>query len=250
MFKKKDNNKDEADVKITGILFFDNGTTGTIGWRCGCTINEMIEVPVKKRASFHKVPHSTTVIDVDALEKALRDMLDRAKVKPCDVIAYRERPMINPKRWQASMSASRADEAETIILERMGIEYHYVDSKAWQRHILPSSGKKGTTSDILKAESKDIGCKIFEHSQSGIIDVIKKHGDADGILGAFVFDWIEQDLFTGVPNWKIQCIPQGEKTLLHIVDPDHPDEEKNTSNPSPNEVRDEVKDEGENHDNA
>lgn len=245
MFEKKDNNKNEADVKRTGVLFFDNGTTGTIGWRCGCTINEMIEVPVKKRASFHKSPRSTTIIDVDALEKALRDMLDRAKVKPCDVIAYRERPMINPKRWQASMSASRADEAETIVLERMGIEYHYVDSKAWQRHILPSSGKKGTTSDILKAESKDIGCKMFENLST----IINKHGDADGILGALVFDlfdYINDKVLPGVPNWKLQYDSPCQWT---VIDPDYespchwtgidPDEEKNTPNPSPDEVKDE-----------
>ena len=230
MFKKKDDNKDKADVKITGVLFFDNGTTGTIGWRCGCTTHEMIEVPVKKRASFHKSPRSTTVIDVDALEKALRDMLDRAKVKPCDVIAYRERPMINPKRWQASMSASRADEAETIVLERMGIEYHYVDSKAWQRHILPSSGKKGTTSDILKAESKDIGCKLFEHLST----IINKHGDTDGILGALVFDCINDNLFPGVPNWKLRY--DSPTHHFTVIDPD---EEKNTPNPSPDEVKDE-----------
>ena len=229
MFKKKDDNKDEADVKRAGVLFFDNGTTGTIGWRYGCTINEMIEVPIKKRSSFHKEPRSTTVIDVDALEKALRDMLDRAKVKPSDVIAYRERPMINPKRWQASMSASRADEAETIILERMGIEYHYVDSKAWQRHILPSSGKKGTTSDILKAESKDIGCKMFKH----LSPIIEKHGDADGILGALVFDHINDNLFPGVPNWKLRYDSPCHWTVMD------PDEEKNTPNPSPEEVKDE-----------
>ena len=237
MFKKKDNNKDEADVKRTGILFFDNGTTGTIGWICSPPmVEDMIEVPVKKRASFHKSPRSTTVIDIDALEKALRDMLDRAKVKPCDVIAYRERPMINPKRWQASMSASRADEAETIVLERMGIEYHYVDSKAWQRHILPSSGKKGTTSDILKAESKDIGCKMFKHLST----IINKHGDADGILGALVFDHINDNLFPGVPNWKLRYDSPCHWTVID------PDEEKNTPNPSP----DEVKDEGGNSDNA
>lgn len=240
MFKKKDDNKDEADVKRTGVLFFDNGTTGTIGWRYGCTTHEMIEVPVKKRASFHKSPRSTTVIDVNALETALRDMLDRAKVKPCDVIAYRERPMINPKRWQASMSASRADEAETIVLERMGIEYHYVDSKAWQRHILPSSGKKGTTSDILKAESKDIGCKMFNHLST----IINKHGDADGILGALVFDFINDNLFPGVPNWKLRYDSPCHWTVID------PDEEKNTPNPSPEEVKDEGEDEGGNHDNA
>ena len=138
------------------------------------------------------------------------------------------------------MSASRADEAETIVLERMGIEYHYVDSKAWQRHILPSSGKKGTTSDILKPESKDIGCKMFENLST----IINKHGDADGILGALVFDHINDNLFPGVPNWKLRYDSPCHWTVID------PDEEKNTPNPSPEEVKDEVKDEGGNRDNA
>ena len=217
--------KNKSEIKRTGVLFIDNGTTGTIGWVCGPpAVADMIEVPVKKRASFHKDPRSTTVVDVDELEKALRDMMERAQVKPCDMIAYRERPMINPKRWQASMSASRAEEAETILLERMGIKYQYVDSKAWQRHILPSSGKKGTTSDILKAESKDIGIKMFKHLSA----IIEKHGDADGILGAVVFDMLADDIYSGTPNWKLEYIKPCE---WNIIDPD---EEKDKGEPLDN----------------
>lgn len=218
--------KNKTEIKRTGVLFFDNGTTGTLGWVAGPpAVADMIEVPTKKRSSFHKDPRSTTVIDIDELEKVLRNMMERAKVKPCDIIAYRERPMINPKRWQASMSASRADEAETILLEKLGIKYQYVDSKAWQRHILPSSGKKGTTSDMLKAESKDIGIKMFKHLSA----IIEKHGDADGILGAVVFDHINDNLFPGIPNWKLQ-----------YASPHH----WNVINP------DEVENEGESHDHT
>lgn len=215
----------KADTPYRGVLFFDNGTTGTIGFICGNLVHAMIEVPTKKRESFHKAPRSTTVIDVNALEQALQFWMKQGKVMPNDIIAYRERPMINPKRWQASMSASRADEAETILLEKLGIKFQYVDSKAWQRHILPSSGKRGTTSDILKAESKDIGIKMYKHLSS----IIEKHGDADGILGAFVFDQINDNLFSGMPNWKIEYIRPCE---WKVIDPDeeNQDEEKGGGN--------------------
>ena len=209
----------ERGMLPRGILFFDNGTTGTVGWIYGggnYADYDMIEVPVKKRASFHKDPRSTTVIDVEKLKGTIRDWMEQGKLISKDVIAYRERPMINPKRWQASMSASRADEAETIMLEQMGIEDHYVDSKAWQRHVLPSSGKAGTTSDMLKAESMDIGLKEFK-DDPGIVQCIRKHGDADGILGAYVFNIIEHNILSDIPNWRLQMDSDGNG---RFIDPD------------------------------
>lgn len=243
--------KNKTEIKRTGVLFFDNGTTGTVGWLGYRGESEMVEVPVKKRASFHKSPRSTTVIDVKELERIIRFWMYLSDTKPCNVIAYRERPMINPKRWQASMSASRADEAETIMLEQMGIKYHYVDSKAWQRHILPSSGKRGTTSEILKAESKDIGLKMFKSLSA----IIEKHGDADGILGAFVFSTIndEYSIVDGVPNWKLQFVELEDGPEPYIVDTDHPEEEKPIPNLEPNKVKDEGEardNEGKSHDHA
>lgn len=208
----------ERGILPRGILFFDNGTTGTIGWIYGHYLSDfdMIEVPVKKRASFHKDPRSTTVIDVEKLKGTIQGWMEQANLIPKDVIAYRERPMINPKRWQASMSASRADEAETIMLEQMGIKYKYVDSKAWQRHVLPSSGKAGTTSDMLKAESMDIGLKEFK-DHPGIVQCVRKHGDADGILGAYVFNIIEHDILSDIPNWRLQVDSDGND---RFIDPD------------------------------
>ena len=88
--------------------------------------------------------------------------------------------MINPKRWKASLSASRSDEAETIALEAAGVPFIYVDSKTWQHGTLPSSGTKGVTSSTLKAESMAEGLRLFPEFSA----LIKKHKDADGILGA------------------------------------------------------------------
>lgn len=228
LFKGKNKMKEtkevcEARLRAEGVwpravLFFDNGTTGTVGWIYGSSYanHDMIEVPIKKRASFHKDPRSTTVIDVEKLKGTIRGWMEQANLIPKDVIAYRERPMINPKRWQASMSASRADEAETIMLEQLGIKYKYVDSKAWQRHVLPSSGKSGTTSDMLKAESMDIGLKEFK-DHPGIVQCIRKHGDADGILGAYVFNIIEHNILSDIPNWRLQLDSDGND---RFIDPD------------------------------
>lgn len=207
----------KADTPYRGVLFFDNGTTGTVGWMGYRGMSKMVEVPTKKRASFHKNPRATTVIDIKELERIICNWMDWGYTEPGAVIAYRERPMINPKRWLASLSAIRADEAETIMLEQMGIKYQYVDSKAWQRHILPSSGKAGTTSEILKAESKEIGLKMFR----SLSDIIEKHGDADGILGAFVFDTIIDDgIVKGIPNWKLQFVESDDGPEPYIFNPD------------------------------
>ena len=42
MFKKKDNNKDEADAIGAGVMFIENGTTATIGSGYRCTMDERI----------------------------------------------------------------------------------------------------------------------------------------------------------------------------------------------------------------
>ena len=72
---------------------------------------------------------------------------------------------------------------ESLIstLELMGLGYSVVDSKDWQRGLLPSSGKKGTSSAVLKKESLDIGIRMFPQFE----ELIRKHKDADGILGAY-----------------------------------------------------------------
>lgn len=166
----------ENEEKPTAVLFFDNGVTGTIGLY-GEGVAGFWQVPTITRLSFHKTPKKTLSISPEGLRTLLKSIGNN------NLIAYRERPMINPGRWIASMSACRADEAETIVLEELGIKYTYCDSKDWQRVILPSSGQKGTTSALLKSESMEIGCRIFPQFEKAI----RHHGDADGILGACIF---------------------------------------------------------------
>jgi hypothetical protein len=79
--------------------------------------------------------------------------------------------MVNSTRFNATLSAIRALEATLIALERSQFPYEYIDSKEWQKVLLPK-GLKG--SDELKAASLDIGKRLFPS-----LDIKK---DADGLL--------------------------------------------------------------------
>ena len=163
------------------VIFIDNGNTGSMGWY-GEAGSGFCMVPVKTRMSHHVKPHKIKAVDGPALSRIISDIIKNTGHGGEGVIVCRERPMINPKRWKASLSASRSDEAETIVLEAAGIPFIYVDSKTWQHGTLPSSGTKGVTSSTLKAESMAEGLRLFPEFSA----LIKKHKDADGILGARV----------------------------------------------------------------
>ena len=94
----------------------------------------------------------------------------------CDrfVVAI-ERPMINSTRFDASLSARASLEAMLIMFDFLVISYTYIDSKAWQKQLLPINIKG---SPEQKLASKEVGCRLFpEHKE-----LITKHKDADGIL--------------------------------------------------------------------
>jgi hypothetical protein len=87
-----------------------------------------------------------------------------------EILVGLERPMINPGRFFASMSAMRALEATLIVLETNEFSYVYLDSKEWQHVLLP----KGLEKEALKQGSLDIGRRLFPK--------LTFKGDADGIL--------------------------------------------------------------------
>jgi hypothetical protein len=76
---------------------------------------------------------------------------------PAEALAVIERPMINPMRFQASVSAARSLEATLIAIESLGIPRMYVDSRQWQKALLPHWCK----GPELKHASADIGCRLF-----------------------------------------------------------------------------------------
>jgi hypothetical protein len=85
-----------------------------------------------------------------------------------------ERPYVNPQGFKASVSALRALEATLICIEFAGISYQYVDSRDWQKVMLP----KGCKGPELKSASMNLGCRLFPK----FVDNIKHHKDADSLL--------------------------------------------------------------------
>lgn len=144
----------------------DNGTSGSIAILDGLNDAVFLPTPTISEQSYTKAKKIITRVD------SLRLM---AILKPyTGAMVILERPMINPGRFAASMSAMRALEATLIVIESLGLARMYVDSKQWQKELLP----KGVTGPELKKASVDIGCRLFP----SLAEAIRKHGDADGLL--------------------------------------------------------------------
>lgn len=160
----------------------DNGVTGSIGWVGDGVQPTFWETPTKSEQSYVKEKKNITRISVPALEALLSEAV--GGISPLDVMVVMERPMINPMRFQASISAARSLEATLIVIERLGLPMVYVDSKKWQKAMLPHGcvGK-----DELKKASKDIGCRLFPGMPAA---VITKHKDADSIL---IAEWARRE---------------------------------------------------------
>lgn len=149
----------------------DNGVTGSIG---------IIEK--NRQAYFYKAPcfveqnYTKTKGNISRIDhiKLFNTLTDFVNVNTNPKI-YLERPMVNPTRFKATVSALRALESTLIVIETIGIAHEYIDSKEWQKALLPK-GIKGASK--LKKASLDIGCRLFPKLK----EVIVKHGDADGIL--------------------------------------------------------------------
>lgn len=141
----------------------DNGVSGTIGF-----VSESeywtIKTPIVKVQDYTKTKKMISRIDSVELVKELSIECD-------SIFAFVERPMINPTRFNASISAARSLEATITILETLNIPYQFIDSKEWQKALLPS-GCKG---EDLKIASKTVGKRLFPN-----VDL--KHTDYDGLL--------------------------------------------------------------------
>jgi len=147
----------------------DNGVSGTIGWsgyHNNIHIYGQIKTPTFSELKYTKAKANVTRINV----KLLKDFLEPLQQKG-QLSILLERPMVNPGRFQASISAMRALEATLNVLEFLEISHQYIDSKQWQKIMLPS-GLKGA--DQLKKASLSIGKRLFPS--------VDCKPDADGIL--------------------------------------------------------------------
>lgn len=149
----------------------DNGVSGTIAIiKPEGVIFE--KTPVFEQLSYTKTKKYINRIDVPMLTKFLFNEAVPFNGDTSKILAIMERPMVNPGRFLATASALRACEATLIVLEALKIPYQYIDSKEWQKAMLPS-GLKGRPK--LKKASKEIGLRLFPNIQL-------KHDDCDGLL--------------------------------------------------------------------
>lgn len=144
----------------------DNGVSGSVGIVGNDIEPVFVKTPVKKEQDYTKMKKIVKRLDYSAFMELF------SKYNKNDVCVLLERPLVNSQRFTASTSALRCHEAELIMLEIMGVRHMFIDSKEWQKVLLP----KGCSGEDLKKASLDIGNRLFPQFE----DV--KHPDRDGLL--------------------------------------------------------------------
>ena len=160
----------------------DNGNSGSIGIINNIDKPFLIKTPSIIMQDYTKAKNNITRLNVVEFSKVL---VDHGKIYEKDekywyrmkpyLLVVMERPFKNPKYFKGSISAMRFYESQITVLESMYIPYVGMDSKEWQKALLPL-GCKGRNQ--LKKASHDIGIRTFPHLK----DIIEKQKDADGIL--------------------------------------------------------------------
>lgn len=144
----------------------DNGTSGTIGIVGDQVSPTIIHTPTKKEQNYTKAKQMITRLDWREFSELISGYCDK------DVVVVMERPMVNPTRFKTTTVALRCFEAQLVLVESLGCRIIYVDSKDWQKEMLP----KGVQGEELKKASLDIGNRLFPAFSSF------KHPDRDGLL--------------------------------------------------------------------
>lgn len=174
------------------MLYFgiDNGVSGSLAAiSSDGGFVKFAEQFTFSQQDYTKTKKNITRVNMVALNQWLLNML-LGQVKPgdqaADVLtsgrAFIERPMVNPTRFTATGSALRALEATLLALERVPVPYQFVDSREWQKVLLPA----GVSGPALKDASRDIGIRLFPQFKHEIT----KHGDADGLL---IAEWARRN---------------------------------------------------------
>jgi hypothetical protein len=133
------------------FIGIDNGVSGAV--TVLSNENEIIlheNTPIKKCLNYTKKKAFHNRVNFKKLEQLL---LSAGKNTFCMI----ERPMLNPTRFKASISALRCLEATEILLEELQIPYQFIDSKEWQRELLPS----GLVKDELKIAANSVAKRLF-----------------------------------------------------------------------------------------
>lgn len=151
----------------------DNGVSGACAF---VNDNEsgMIPTPTFSQQNYTKLKGNISRLERSAFSLWLDKLIVLYGERNLQVVF--ERPMVNPGRFSASISAVRCLEAQLSIVEDKGLSFSYIDSKKWQKALLPL----GLNGKELKVASADIGIRIFPQFKA----LIEKQKDADALLMA------------------------------------------------------------------
>jgi len=163
------NGGDRLKKKVTFIAI-DNGITGSVAILKMSGLIEHFKMCIKHEEDYTKDANFIHRIDYAELKNRLKQYAIKDETNY--PIAIIERPLKNPMLFRASISAVRALEAVLIVLENLHISYVFIDSREWQKLLLPGIVGK----DELKKASNILCEKLFPNI------TLKNDGDGDSIL--------------------------------------------------------------------
>lgn len=152
----------------------DNGVSGSLAFIDENGKVRFAPTPTKSEQSYTKSVQQITRIDGNKLYTWLLGCIESLpgyQAKSDRIIVVIERPFVNPKGFKATLSGMRALEATMIVCESLLLPMMFIDSKEWQRELLP----QGCEGAELKKASLDIGLRLFPQ-------ITHKHKDRDSIL--------------------------------------------------------------------
>lgn len=149
----------------------DNGVSGSFAWvNDDCSLSGVTATPTFAEQDYTIKKQNVTRVDT----KAIRNWFNENGLNGMSVRLVLERPFVNPMMFRATLSAIRAWEATLIAIHDLQLPRIVIDSKKWQKAMLPA-GCKGPE---LKVASVQVGCRLFPDHQ----DWIQDQGDADALL--------------------------------------------------------------------
>lgn len=181
-------------MKIIGI---DNGTSGAIGIFDTKTYKTiLIELPIKTEQNYTKTKQSITRIKFSELLPIFKN-IDKSD----GVRVYLERPF-TAFNFHATTAAARCLESVLIALELAELPFEYIDSKQWQKGLLPTIStnveRAATMTDKeysdavkkkkqwAKREIKRLSLEIALRNNPDLKDVLNKE-NADAVNIAYFF---------------------------------------------------------------
>lgn len=142
-------------MKIIGL---DNGTTGSLSvYDTSLNIMALHILPVKKELDYTKKAKHITRIDFPGM----CELLTRIKAGNNDIHCFMEKPfMAGAIFMQTSINAFRCMESELIALEECELGYTVINSKDWQKKLIPE-GIKGR--EELKKAALDVARRLYPY---------------------------------------------------------------------------------------